>query len=262
MRNYEVVDENRDVQTGELQSFLIIWDDGEPELKNATPENYLLFIEELYDFINGNNAVILNEAEPEIIVSPTGAEYSYFVTVNGHTVETTPKQSESVLRGIMNVIEDDNYSKIRAVHSEIIRTQVRYGIINALKKTFSQSERNRITIADNGWLIDDFYLIDWKANLYTKDDDPEEGDYERSGSEAVKTDKSYEMVMLSQRGDVPEQQEVTIGGNIYTLTEREMLFLAKVTWTLHRTYYHKDVPFWLHIDSKNNAYPEDYDRNT
>jgi len=31
-----------------------------------------------------------------------------------------------------------------------------------------------------------------------------------------------------------------------------------VKWILHRTEFHSDIPFWLHIDSKNNAVPEDF----
>lgn len=257
MREYEVVDENRDASTGELQSFLIIWENGEPEIKNATPENYLLFIEELYEFLNGSNAVILKEDDPEIIVAPTGEAYSYFISVDGSTVESTPSMSEDVLQGVMDVIEHGRYDKIKNVHWNIAKTQVRQSIINASYHTFDAEDKKRISRVSNGWLIDGFYLIDWNANLYAKDDDETET-YERKGSNAVSSDKSYELVMLSQRGDVPDVQEMTVRGETYTFTEREMLFLAKVTWILHRTEYHPDIPFWLHVDSTNNAVPEDY----
>jgi len=257
MRDYEVVDENRDASTGELQSFLIIWENGEPEIKNATPENYLLFIEELYEFLNGNNAVVLKEDDPEIIVAPTGEEYSYFVSVDGKTVESTPGMSEDVLQGVMDVIENERYDKIKNVHWNMLKTQVRHSVINTAYHTFSDNEKRRITRASNGWLVDGFYLIDWNANLYSKNDE-EMDTYERSGSDAIPSDKSYELVMLSQRSETPEPQEMIVNGDTYTFTEREMLFLAKVTWILHRTEYHKDIPFWLHVDSKNNAIPEDY----
>jgi len=258
MREYEIVDENRDRNTGELQSFLLIWDNGEPEMKNATPENTLLFKHGLYEFLNGNNAVILNEDDPEVIVAPTGMEYAYMLRVRGHTVETTPNQAENVLKGVMEVVENGDLSKILSVHRSIVSTQARQSLINALYETFSPSDKNRITKAANGWLIDGFYLVDWKANLYTKDDDPDESDYERQGSKAVKTDKSYELVMLKQRGSVPDPVTVTVNGNTHELTEREMLFLAKVKWILGRTKNHPDIPFWLYLDEKNNATPDDY----
>jgi hypothetical protein len=258
MRDYEIIDKNRDSVTGELQSFLIIWEDGEPEMKNATPENYLLYIEELYEFINGNNAVVLKEESPEIIVSPTGEEYSYFLSVDGHAVESMPAQSEDVLQGVMDVIQDEDYSRITRIHEKIVKTQVRHGLINSLYSTFSESERRRTEIVSNGWLIDGFYLVDWSAGLYTSNDESDEDNYERQGGGVVKTDKSYEMVMLSHRGDTLEKQCVAIGGEEYTLTERELFFLSKVKWILHRTEFHSDIPFWLHIDSKNNAVPEDF----
>ncbi|AGM11464.1 hypothetical protein M199_gp202 [Halogranum tailed virus 1] len=260
MRDYEIVDENRDRNTGELQSFLLIWDNGEPEMKNATPENTLLFKHGLYEFLNGNNAVILNDDDPEVIVAPTGMEYAYMLRVRGHTVETTPNQAESVLQGVMDVVEHNDLSTILSVHREIVSTQARQTLINALYETFSASDKKRITKAANGWLVDGFYLVDWKGNLYTKDDDPDEGDYERQGSQAVQTDKSYELVML-RPGDVPDPVTVTINGSKHELTEREMLFLAKVKWILGRTKYHPDMPFWLYLDTKNNAKPGDYQGN-
>lgn len=259
MRDYEIVDENKDRNTGELQSFLLIWDDGEPEMKNATPENTLLFKHGLYEFLNGNNAVILNDDDPEVIVAPTGMEYAYMLRVRGHTVETTPNQAEDVLQGVMDVVEHGDLSTILDVHREIVSTQARQTLINALYETFSPSDKQRIDRVANGWLIDGFYLVNWKGNLYTADDDPEEGDYERQGSSAVKTDKSYELVILKQRGDVPDPVTVTINGTKHELTEREMLFLAKVKWVLSRTTYHPDIPFWKYIDRKNNAVPSDYD---
>jgi len=259
MRQYEIIDENRDKQTGELQSFLLLWEDGEPEMKNASPENTLLYLHDLYEFLNGDNAVILNEDDPEVIVAPTGMEYAYMLRVRGHTVETTPNQAENVLQGVMDVVENGDLSKILSVHRDIVSTQARQSLINALYETFSSRERKRIERVANGWLIDGFYLVDWKGNLYSKDDDPEEGDYERQGSKAVKTDKSYELVMLRQRGSVPEPSVVTINGKTHELTEREMLFLAKVKWILGRTDYHPDIPFWSYIDRKNNAVPGDYE---
>jgi hypothetical protein len=118
--------------------------------------------------------------------------------------------------------------------------------VNALRLTFPES--SRITVTQSGWLVDGFYLVDWNAKLYASNDDPDSADYVRSGGKAVEKDTSYELVQLRHRLDEIGTETVTIDGSQYTLTEREMMFLARVTWLLDRRYYHPDDDFWNFCD--------------
>lgn len=255
-KDYDIIDKNYDKKSGELQSFLIL-NDGQPELKNATPENYLLYIEGLYSFLNGDRAVVLSE-KPSIVVAPTGDAYSYILSVDGETVETTPGQAEDVLDGVKQVVESGDWSKIQSVHKTVLDIQVRRKLINQLYFTFSNVEQQRIKRATNGWLIDGFYLVNWQANLYSKEG--ERQTYDVRGGSTVEVDKTHELVKLDRGNyEFPDGHTATIGGNDYTLSERELLFLTKVKWVLGRTEYHGDIPFWKWIDETNNATPEDYD---
>lgn len=248
----EILDVSRDNDTDEITQFLIL-ENGQPETKIATPENLLLydpadelpFEGGLNDFLSGSNALRVS-SEPEIVVKQSNDEYSYMLSVDDNLVETTPNQAEELLRGVYGAMADDDETRLANLHREILETQVRRPIVNALKKTFD--ERERIEIVANGWLIDAFYLVDWNANLYGANDDPQEGDYVRSGGKAVKKDTTYELCDLSGNLSVIDGFSVTLGGDEYSLTERELLFLSKVKWVLHRRHYHPDEAFWRYVD--------------
>lgn len=247
----EILDVSRDNETNELTQFLIL-EDGQPETKIASPENVLLYDPEdelpfdggMTDFLSGESALQLSE-EPPIFVAQTGSDYSFILNVRGNVVETTPSQAEGILRGIYTALADDDSSKLESLHRSIMSNQVRRPVINALRHDFPESRR--IEIVSNGWLVDGFYLIDWNARLYAANDDPEEDDYIRSGG-TVKKDTSYEFVRLTHSVNQEDPIVIAIGEDNYELTEREMLFLAKVKWLLHRRHFHPDKPFWMFAD--------------
>jgi hypothetical protein len=247
-----VIDTSHNRETGELEQFTIINEQGQPELMKATPSNVLLFDPEnklpfedgLHGFLNGDEAIVLSEADPEVMVAPTNDRNCYVLRVNGSTVETTPERSTDVLRGIKDAAIDQEYDSLLSLYDEIMSTQVRRPVVNALRKTFEGHER--IEETPSGWLIDEFFLMDWSASMYAKTDDPDEADVRRSGSGVVETDTSYEFVQLRMRRDI-EPVEVSINGDAYRLTEREMMFLAKVNWLLDRRSYHPDMEFWKNV---------------
>lgn len=247
----EILDVSRDNETGEVTQFLIL-ENGQPETKIASPENLLLYDPEdelpfdggVADFLGGESALQISE-QPQILVAQTGDNYSFILNINGEIVETTPSQAERTLRSIYSALADENSSKLESLHQSIMANQVRRGLINALKHDFPKSERIEITA--NGWLVDGFYLVDWNAKMYTANDDPEEDDYVRTGS-TVEKDKSYEFVRIRHKISQDDSVSVSFGDDVYQLTEREMLFLGKIKWLLHRRHYHPDKPFWMYAD--------------
>jgi len=248
-----IIDRSYNKDTGELEQFTVIRN-GQPSLVKATAENVLLWDPEdalpfdngMHGFLSGNEALVLSESDPEVMIAPTGNEYCYILRVDGDTVETTPRQAEDVLRGIKDAAIEQKFQPLVHVYDDIRASQVRREVINALHTTFD--ERERIKQTQSGWLVDEFYLVDWSASMYAKTDDPDEADVRRSGSGVVETDTSFEFVQLRLRRDV-EPVEVSINGEVFRLTEREMLFLAKINWLLDRRHYHPDREFWKNCDA-------------
>lgn len=247
----EVLDRSYD-DDGNITQFLLL-EEGQPVTKLATPENLLLYDPEdelpfdggMNDFLSGESALRLSE-EPLVVVAQASDVYSYIVNVGGDVIETTPDDAERLLTALYDSIVESDTKSIRDIHANVMSTQVRQNLINTLHRTFDES--HRVEIAPNGWLVDGFFVVDWNAKLYASNDDPDEGDYVRSGQQAVKKDTSYEFVRLHHRLSDVDVGEVFVNGESYSLTEREQLFLAKITWLLNRRHYHPDEAFWNFAD--------------
>src|SRR6056297_408996 len=247
-----VIDVSTNRNTGEVEQFTIINEQGQPELMKATATNMLLydpldelpFEEGLGSFLSGEDAILLSE-EPKLIVSSTSSRNCFVIHYDGNTVETTPRMSESVLLGVKEAAIDEDIGQMVDVYDEVMSTQVRRDVVNALYETFD--ETFRIEKTSSGWLVDEFFIVDWSASMYAKTDDPESADVVRSGSKVVEADRSFEFVQLRLNRDI-EPVTVSIGGESFRLSEREMLFLAKVNWLLDRRHYHPDDEFWMNVD--------------
>jgi len=247
-----VIDVSTNRDTGEIEQFTIINEQGQPELMKATATNMLLYdpMDELpFDgglgsFLSGDEAILLSE-EPKLIVSSTSSRNCFIIHYDGNTVETTPAMSESVLRGVKEAAVDEDIGALIDVYDEVMSTQVRRDVINALFDTFD--ETFRIEKTSSGWVVDEFFIVDWTASMYAKTDDPDSADVVRSGSGVVEADRSFEFVQLYLNREI-EPVTVSINGESFRLSEREMLFLGKVNWLLDRRHYHPDDEFWMNVE--------------
>jgi len=247
-----VIDVSTNRDTGEIEQFTIINEQGQPELMKATATNMLLYdpMDELpFDgglgsFLSGDEAILLSE-EPKLIVSSTSSRNCFIIHYDGNTVETTPAMSESVLRGVKEAAVDEDVGALIDVYDEVMSTQVRRDVINALLDTFD--ETFRIEKTPSGWVVDEFFIVDWTASMYAKTDDPDSADVVRSGSGVVEADRSFEFVQLYLNREI-EPVTVSINGESFRLSEREMLFLGKVNWLLDRRHYHPDDEFWMNVE--------------
>jgi len=247
-----VIDVSTNRDTGEIEQFTIINEQGQPELMKATATNMLLYdpMDELpFDgglgsFLSGDEAILLSE-EPKLIVSSTSSRNCFIIHYDGNTVETTPAMSESVLRGVKEAAVDEDIGALIDVYDEVMSTQVRRDVINALLDTFD--ETFRIEKTPSGWVVDEFFIVDWTASMYAKTDDPDSADVVRSGSGVVEADRSFEFVQLYLNREI-EPVTVSINGESFRLSEREMLFLGKVNWLLDRRHYHPDDEFWMNVE--------------
>jgi len=196
-------------------------------------------------FFNDGEALMLSEDDPQLYVVPTEDDNRFAIYYDGKMVETMPKQSVDVLEALYTAVIDKDIRDVLSVYDDIMSSQVRRNVINAIHPTFEESDR--IDVIERGWLIDDLLLIDWSASMYAKHDDPTEPDVVRKGDIVDTVDRSYEFVQLRTSLDITPVT-IRIGDTRVRMTEREIMFLAKVRWVLNRRDYHPDVPFWYYVD--------------
>lgn len=237
---YEILDKQED-SNGNVQSYLVFWkDSGETERRSGNAFNQLLIEEELGDFIHSDEALKVSE-DPEIIVQSRSNEHSFLLQLNGDIVETMPNTSADVLQGVKEAIDGDS-SALEEIYTDIRSNNVRRDVINSLIYIFDD-DKYRIDIVTNGWLIDDFFLVTWDAGLYSTERGPEESTLKRQNNEIVEADSNNEFFDLDRTEDV-ETDSVTLDGDEYLLTEREVLFLSKVEWLLDGPKYHPNNEHW------------------
>jgi len=249
-----VIDISRDSSTGDITQFTVVTDNGIPEPVKGTKANFLLYDpEDDLPFDNGMRSLfeegtaIRLSSSPDVLVAQTNNKYCYTLRVRDSVVETTPNQAAQTLGSIKDALLNESIEPMLELHKSIMKNHVRHHVMNALKETFSEDER--ISTTSKGWLVDDFYLVDWSASMYTRNDDRNSGDVRRSGSKVVETDRSHEFIQGTVTRDA-EKMSVGIDGSTYVLSEREMLFLTKVEWLLNRREYHPDKPFWKWNDKR------------
>lgn len=237
---------------------ILIQEDGmpAPEMVDGKTENVLLYIHGMYDFVYGDESAIVC-TDPYICVEPTSRESTYRVTVADRSVESMPQQSDDILRGLKQAIEDNDLDLLLDTYEEIIDSQVRRDVINSLLGRLSNIPPERITVNEQGWLIDNYYLVDWTASVYTRENNDTEN-YRRGGGGVTAYDKSFEFVDLTLSGsESPDRAKVNVDGEMKVLGEREMVFLSKVRWLIKRHEYHKDKPFWLWQEKRRQKFLSD-----
>lgn len=219
-------------------------------------ENVLLYIHELHEFVYGEESAVLCH-DPYIAVDPTDRESTYRITVDDRPVESMPSQAEDVLRGLKAALEDQDLGPLLDVYEAIIDKQVRRDVVNELLTRLPNLPRERIQVTESGWLIDRYYLVDWTASVYTKENNDEQN-YRRGSGSVESYDKSFEFLELSDT-HTPERASLELDGKKTVVGEREMLFLSKVEWLLNRHEYHQDKPFWLWQENRRKKFLEDGD---
>lgn len=251
--NFGVRDVNR-AEDDEVLSLLVEEPPGTPpHFIDGSVENVLLYLHELKEFLDGEQGALLSN-DPHISVQPTTAESVYRIQVGDQPVESMPNQSDDVLRGVKEAIENEDLDPIVSVYKEILNNQVRRDVIGELIDLLDSLPAGRLQVTGSGWLVDQYYLVDWTASVYAIEDDRDSPDYRRSGGTVEVTDKSKEFVELNVGYSPDEMMIRKPDGEELILGEREMLFLAKVKWLLNRTQYHQDEPFWRFNENRREDY--------
>lgn len=216
-------------------------------LVDGTTENVLLYVHELHNFLKAERGAVLHR-DPDIAVRPTATPSVYEITVGERPVKSLPSQSDDVLKAVRAAKEDGDLNPLIEVYKEIVDTQVRRDVLNKLIDVLPNIPRERVQITDEGWVVDDYYVVDWKAEMYAKGG-PDDT-YTRSGDTL---DKDHEFLKLNMSYE-PERKKVKLDGETLLLGEKEMEFLGKVRFLLDRAEFHEDEPFWRYNEKKRLEY--------
>lgn len=125
------------------------------------------------------------------------------------------------------VLSLETSDELYRIYEETLKNRVREDLIDAAVGTFPSAE-----ITDNGWVIEDTYLVTYDAENYLVDD---VDIYTVSGNSVAETDGEKEAVGLSF--DVEPYAEFTIDGSAETLSKNEQKFFGTVEFLTNPKQY-------------------------
>lgn len=193
-------------------------------------ENYSVGGKSLYTILhsNGGQRVILSD-DPYVAVSPTIHESQYRLWMDSdHPVKTPPKLSEDVLRGIIDVTDEGDKSRLERVFFEVLNNRVRRDVVR-FPIDMGKLPEDRIEIIADGWLIDGMFLVSWDATIYLYTSDWKTGSYDPRSSR--KREEPGEFIGIQPDKEF-EAYEMTVGDETFHFGELEQLFLWRVRWML------------------------------
>jgi len=231
-----------------------------PEMSG--PEQwYLRFGEADYGFVSKTerNRVIvetdlLNEAQDGITYNVYGTDKKvsfnadfdaneYVLAVNDGDERTVPSDYED--EALAAVRESDG-QRLAEVHAQIVATQVRQNVVNAFEGRYVNEQSQtvamlededfepRVTVTNDGWVVDDTFIIQWNAENYLVSDVQV---HVREGSRTVEADESKQARDLDFTAIDGNVTVETPEGEQVTLDEQEQRFLATVEALLYPHQY-------------------------
>lgn len=207
-----------------LGNMILVEINGETKQVSATSKNRLLYEHNLYELLHPeaeDSRIVLNEKSDTgefVAIAPTNNDSIYMIWVgdNPYPVMNRPSMSEDVLRGVQEMIEDNDYSRIKNVYDEIRSDQVRQHII---EKAVSMYPRSEVIPEEDGWNIMGIFKLTWDTRIYLNGKSiKDQVSYKVRGG-VEETDELHDFLKISAPQDVIDQYKGTKLKIHYPLSE-------------------------------------------
>lgn len=223
-------------------SYLI--DDGETTRSVArTPAYELAYVHGHADLVfgDGETPPTIFEVPPVVKVEPTRSDRVFTLTIDdGRPVQNPPAEKDRVLTGVLEIVTNGTADTLVHLYNDLRERQVDQELLEKVQRRYSPVPPASVQITDDGWVIEDLFLLTWLGTVYLVTRNFDQPTY-RVGGGISRTDEDVEFIGLTPRGD-PEPFDFPIDGE--TLDEREMLFLWKAYWLASYRDQHEDDLFW------------------
>ena len=231
---------------GAFGNAYLVDDGGEVDMIPRTPTYELAYIHGYPDLAFGREMTTpyVFDVPPRVSVASTAHHLVFVLQIDDRTaVQTPPAKKEEVMRGVIEILDDDTSHTIEHLYEDLLEQQVHVELVNALQERFAIIPPASVQISDEGWIIEDMFLLTWLGKVFLRNRDFERPVYRiRRGVEEV--DEDIEFVELDFRGDV-ETIDLPTGDQV---GEKEVEFLSKAYWlTTYRDRYDDDL-FWEIIE--------------
>ncbi len=270
---------------GEMgNAYVIKRPDGNVDWISKQSEVILLYEHGLYNLIqggSGTNPVVLSDNDPFVAIAPTSSKLVYTLWVdNKRPVQNTPSMCETVLGGVIDAVENDDYTTLENVYNDIINQQINVEVVNDVLNQHEPLPRASVVPIEEGWVIEGTFLVTWEGSIYLRTQERDidyfysTGGYNADSAPEVLTlypelpEQEVEIPLIRPSSD-DETDELTeeelershasvtglspVSGietadmdnvEMVTLEEEDLQFLTKSLWLVNYRENYDDDLFW------------------
>jgi hypothetical protein len=231
----EVLEENR-------TNWLVRMENGSTETKTKSSDlNQLLYRYNLWGLLESGKEIWSHtgsDGEPNVTIVPDGTASTYKIQIGNLPDLTIGEHHKTDLIDALEDVHEKHNSEsiapIVALYDDIRKDMIRDEILDLFLDVFS----DKVVRGDGGWFINGHLLLTYEGDFYH----PSTESRKRSGSSVIGTSSTTTAygISIDNPGDAVSRT-VTLEGEEYVLTEKEMQFLGKAMWAIENTPDRRDA---------------------
>lgn len=216
-------------------NWLIATESGPTTKTKSSELNQLLYGHNLFGLIEDGNQIWQNcgaEGEPSVTLIPGEEAKKYTIEISEAPKLTLGKHHKTdLIDALAEVYEDhdgDSVQPILDLYDSIREDMIRESVLEPFADAFS----GEVAVRDDGWLINGHLLLTLEGDFFH----PNTKSHTRSGGQCIPLGSKESA--YSVRVGKPEQsmsRSVTVDGEDYRLTTKEVRFIAKAMWAVENT---------------------------
>jgi len=210
-------------------------DDGNIESVPLSRQNRLLFDHNLWGLLKEGDEILHLSGDPSVTISPNEDSTEFTLKVEGaQPMHLGPDLKPRMVDTLITIYEDRDEGEgadptpLVDLRDEIMENRVRMKVVDYLAEMPPFSEYisdGKLEVTENGWLFSQELLLTWECEFRH----PNTVSRRRNGS-VISPDSADSAYDVSFSGLSNERHSVTIDGDDYRMTAKEMDFMARALW--------------------------------
>jgi hypothetical protein len=216
-------------------NWLVLTEEGSTETKTKSSDlNQLLYGHNLWGLLDTGNEIWMSnggEEEQKITIIPNEDDQYTIRPENAPDLTIGAHHKTDLVDAMASMYEDyegDSIAPIMNLYDSIREDMIRDEVLEPFADVFT----DKVEVRADGWFINGHLLLTFEGEFYH----PNTNSRRRSGQTVIGVGSSSTAYGVTI--DEPEEvisREITVDGQDYRLTEKELKFLARVVWAIENT---------------------------
>jgi hypothetical protein len=216
-------------------NWLIATESGTTTKTKSSDLNQLLYGHDLFGLIEDGTQIWQNsgaEGEPSVTLIPGEEAKKYTIEISEAPKLTLGKHHKTdLIDALAAVYEEHDGNSVQPIldlYDSIREDMIREDVL----RPFADALSDKVVVRDDGWFINGHLLLTLEGDMFH----PDTKSHKRSGSQCIPLGSKEDAYSVNI--DNPSQsmsRSVSVDGEEYRLTTKEMHFIAKAMWSVENT---------------------------